>query len=121
MRFYRSMDGGIGSIVIIVVVHILSLAIEVGRALVLVGSSIVLVSGENLSNIATRVLVELLVIAKYYDGDIDRAEDGKLMCLLKKTTFALEKCDRAVSIILDGLDLNLSSPHRGDARILWKV
>lgn len=49
----------------------------------------VLVSGENLSNIATGVLVKLLVVAKYYDGDIDGAEDGKLMCLLEKTTFAL--------------------------------
>jgi hypothetical protein len=28
---------------------------------------------------------------------------------------------RAVSVILDGLDLNLSSTHRGDAWVLWQM
>jgi hypothetical protein len=88
---------------------------------VFVGTPIVLISRQDLSNIATRVFVQLLIISKYYDRDIDRAENRELMRLLEKTTFALEKGYRTISIILDGLDLDLSSPHRGDAPILWKI
>jgi hypothetical protein len=50
-----------------------------------------LISRQDLSNITTRVFVQLLIIAKDYNRDIDRAEDGKLMRLLEKTSFALEK------------------------------
>jgi hypothetical protein len=52
----------------------------------------VVVSGENLANVATRVFVQLLIVAKDYDCDIDGTEDGELMRLLEKTPFALEKC-----------------------------
>lgn len=51
----------------------------------------VLISRQDLSNIATRVFVQLLIISKYYDGDIDRAENGELMRLLEETTLALKK------------------------------
>lgn len=84
-------------------------------------TSIVLISRQDLSNIATRVFVQLLIISKYYDGDIDRAENGELMRLLEETTLALKKGYRTISIIFDSLDLDLSSPHRGDAPILRKI
>jgi hypothetical protein len=54
-------------------------------------TSIVLVSGQDLSNITTRVFVQLLIIPKYYDRNIDRAENGELMRLLEQATFALEE------------------------------
>jgi hypothetical protein len=50
-----------------------------------------LVSCQDLSNITTRVFVQLLIIAKDYDGDIDGTEDGKLMRLLEQATFALKE------------------------------
>jgi len=50
-----------------------------------------LVSCQDLSNITTRVFVQLLIIAKDYDRDIDRTEDGELMRLLEQATFALKK------------------------------
>lgn len=33
------------------------------------------------------------------------------MRLLEETAFSLEKCDRAIPVILDRLDFNLSSTH----------
>ena len=50
-----------------------------------------MVSCQDLSNITTRVFVQLLVIAKDYDRDIDGTENGKLMRLLEQATFALEE------------------------------
>lgn len=84
MRHARSI------IVVIIIVH-LSLPTEIRGALMFVGTSIVLISRQDLSNITTRVFVQLLVISKDYDGDIDRAENRKLMCLLEKTPFALKE------------------------------
>lgn len=86
-----------------------------------VRSSIVLVSSQDLSYITTRVFVQLLVITKYYNRDINRAENGELMCLFEQSTFALEECYRTISVILDRLDLDLSSPHDGDAPSLRKI
>ncbi len=43
-------------------------------------------------HIGRRVLVELLVITKDEDGDIDRAKHGELMSLLEETAFALQEC-----------------------------
>lgn len=96
-----------------------------------------MVSRQDLSDITTRVFVQLLVVPKDYNRDIDRTQDGELMCLLEQSSFALEKrsiddqrtlCSgtvvylhRTVSIILDSFDFDLSSPHRGDARILRKI
>ena len=51
----------------------------------------VLISGQDLSNITTRVFVQLLIITKDYDGDIDGAENGELMRLLEQAAFALEE------------------------------
>jgi hypothetical protein len=50
-----------------------------------------LISSQDLSNITTRVFVQLLVISKDYDRDIDRAENGELMRLLEQAAFALEE------------------------------
>jgi hypothetical protein len=50
-----------------------------------------LVSRQDLSNVTTRIFVQLLIISKDYDRDIDRAENGKLMRLLEQATFALEE------------------------------
>lgn len=50
-----------------------------------------MVSGQDLSNVGTRVLVQFLVISKDNNGDVDGAEDGQLMCLLEQTAFALEE------------------------------
>jgi hypothetical protein len=51
----------------------------------------ILISSQDLSNITTRVFVQLLIISKDYDGDIDRAENGELMRLLEQAAFALEE------------------------------
>lgn len=75
-------------IIVIIIVH-LSLPTEVRRALVFTGSSIIIVSRQDFSDITTRILVQLLIVPKDYDRDIDGAEDGKLMRLLEQTTFAL--------------------------------
>jgi hypothetical protein len=122
LRLHRTVTRRTRSIIVIVVVVAAQLlAVEIGGSFVLVGPSIILVSAQDLANIATRVFIQLLIISKYYDRDIDGAKNGKLMRLLEQTTFALQKSYGAVSIILDGLDLNLSSPHCGDAPILRKV
>jgi hypothetical protein len=59
-----------------------------------------LISRQNLSYITTRVFVQLLVIAKYDDRDIDGAEDGQLMRLLEQTAFALEESSVDVSKLI---------------------
>jgi hypothetical protein len=96
-------------ILIVIIIHIFPLARKVRGSLVFVGSSIlkkvtsamfrrcarvgtyVVVSGQDLSNVGTRVLVQFLVISKDNNGDVDGAEDGQLMCLLEQTAFALEE------------------------------
>lgn len=45
------------------------------------------------------------------DGDIDRAEHGKLMRLLEQSTFALEKGDAAIAVVANRLDGNFSATH----------
>lgn len=50
-----------------------------------------MVSCQDLCNITTRVFVQLLIIAKDYDCDIDGTEDGELMRLLEQATFALKE------------------------------
>ena len=51
----------------------------------------ILISSQDLPNITTRVFVQLLIISKDYDRDIDRAENGELMRLLEQAAFALEE------------------------------
>jgi hypothetical protein len=91
LGFDRAMMGCTRSIVIVVIVIHLSLPAEVRGALVFVGSSIVLISSQDLPNITTRVFIQLLIISKDYDRDIDRAENGELMRLLEQAAFALEE------------------------------
>ena len=50
-----------------------------------------MISSQDLSNITTRVFVQLLIISKDYDRDIDRAENRELMRLLEQAAFALEE------------------------------
>jgi hypothetical protein len=50
-----------------------------------------LISGEYLSNIAARVFVQLFVIAKYNNCNVNRAKYGKLVGLLEQAAFALEE------------------------------
>jgi hypothetical protein len=77
-------------LVIIIVIH-LSLPTEVPRALMFVCTAIILVSRQDLPNVTTRVFVQLLIISKDYDCDIDRAENRELMRLLEQAAFALEE------------------------------
>lgn len=83
--------GGTRSIIVVIVIIHLSLPTEVRGTLVFIGSSIILISSQDLSNITTRVFVQLLIITKDYDSDIDRAENGELMRLLEQAAFALEE------------------------------
>jgi hypothetical protein len=89
--FNRSMMGHSGPVIIVVVVHILSLPAEISRTFMLVCSSIlkpiscdqgrhgdatyILISCQDLSNITARVLIQLLIIAKDNDCDVDRTKD----------------------------------------------
>jgi hypothetical protein len=50
-----------------------------------------LVSVQDLSNITTRIFVQLLIIAKDYDRDINGTENGELMRLLEQAAFALKE------------------------------
>jgi hypothetical protein len=58
----------------------------------------ILIPRQDLPNITTRVFVQFLVVAKDYNRDIDRAENGKLMRLLEKTSFALEESPVALHV-----------------------
>src|SRR4051794_7376487 len=51
----------------------------------------VLVPCDEIAHVRRRVLVELLIIAKDEDGNIDGAEDGQLMRLLEQATLSFEK------------------------------
>ena len=46
---------------------------------------------KDLSNIRGRIFVQLLVVAKYYDCDVDGAEDGNLMSLLEQPSLTLQE------------------------------
>lgn len=95
--------------VLVLVLVVICAAVEVGGALVLVGAAVlfsvsvwdfvVRSEGETHIGIATqdgahfarRVFKELLVVAENNDGNIYRAEHGKLMSLLEETAFAFQK------------------------------
>lgn len=51
----------------------------------------ILVSPDRLVDVTGGELVQLLVVAKDDDGDIDGAEDGQLVGLFEKTALALEE------------------------------
>jgi hypothetical protein len=50
-----------------------------------------LVPRNQIAHICRGVLVQLLVVAENEDGDVDRAENGKLVSLLEETTLALQE------------------------------
>jgi len=96
---------------------------EVRRPFVFMRAAIVLEPSHNLVDVRGRVLVQLLIVPEDDDGDVDRAEDGKLVRFLEQTAFALEEghgsdrsqseccawsCDDIVPVpvISDGLDLS---------------
>src|ERR1700759_3434297 len=58
-----------------------------------------------------RILVELVVLAKNNDSDIDRGQDRQLMGLFEQTTLTFQEGDGAVAIILDSLDLDFTATH----------
>lgn len=74
----------------------------------------VCVSGDEFSHVARRVLVELLVLAKDEDGDIDRAEDGELMRLLEETTLALKERAIVVDQLVSRRAADVGSMHLDD-------
>ena len=55
------------------------------------GFSYKVVTLQNFTNITGRVLIQLLVVPKYDDCNINGAKNGELMRLLKEATFALQK------------------------------
>jgi hypothetical protein len=85
--------------------------VEVSGTFVFAWATVILISVNKFSHIRWRIFVELLVVTKDEDGDIDGAENGKLVSLLEKTTLSLQKGDRAIPVIFDRFDLNLSSSH----------
>ena len=50
-----------------------------------------MIAANRLVDVARGELVQLLVVAKDDDGDVDGAEHRKLMRLLEQAAFALEK------------------------------
>lgn len=42
-------------------------------------------------DVARRELVKLLVLPKDDNGNLDRTEDGQLICLLEQSTFAFQE------------------------------
>ena len=58
----------------------------------------ILIPRQDLPNITTGVFVQFLVVAEDYNRDIDRAENGKLMRLFEKTSFALEESPVALHV-----------------------
>lgn len=100
-----------GSAIVLLLFVLIIAAVEVGGTLVFVGAAVVLVSGDEVSHVARGVLVQLLVVSKNKDGDIDRTENGELVSLFEQATLSFQKGDRTIPVILDGFNLNLSSPH----------
>jgi hypothetical protein len=78
-------------LVLVILVVQVRLVIVLGPFM-FVGTAIILITADNLVNVARGELVQLLIVAKYDDGDVDRAKHGKLMRLLEKTALALQKC-----------------------------
>lgn len=58
----------------------------------------VLVSTDGLIDVTRGEFIQLLIVTKNDDCDIDRAEDGKLMGLFEETAFSLEKGAKAAGL-----------------------
>lgn len=66
---------------------------EVLRALMFMCAAIVLEAAHDLVDVGGRVFVQLLIMAKDHNRDVDGAEDGELVRLLEQAAFALEEGD----------------------------
>jgi hypothetical protein len=77
-------------------------------------SSILIPSKEIWQVLSGAVFEKLIVVTEDDDSDVYTSEHTELMRLLEKTSFALKKCDAPISIILNGLYLNLATTHGGD-------
>lgn len=98
-------------IIFIIIVRACMLIRKVLWSLVFVRAAIVLEPPDYIVDIRRRVFVQLLVVAKDDDGDIDGAEDGEFVRLLEETAFALEEGDAAVAVVADRFNLDLTSAH----------
>ena len=77
--------------VALIVLVVIRATVEVRGPFVLVWPAMIGVSCDQLSHVAGRVLVQLLVLAKDEDGDIHRAKHRELVRLLEKTALALQE------------------------------
>lgn len=59
--------------------------------LLTIGKTHVLVPRDQVAHVGRRVLVQLLVITKDEDGNVDGAEHGELVRLLEQATLALQE------------------------------
>lgn len=71
------------SITVLIVVVVVSAAVKVGRAFVLVRTAVILVLGDEMLHVCRGVFIQLLVVAKDEDSNIDGAQDGELVGLLE--------------------------------------
>lgn len=56
-------------------------------------------------------LKQLPSAAEHNDGDLGRAEDTELVCLLEQAVFALEERHAPVAVVRDGRDRDLAATH----------
>ena len=84
-------------LVIVVLVSTGTLVRKIRRPFVLVCAAIVLEATNDLVDVRRRVFIQLLVVAKDNDGDVDGAEDGELVCLLEQAALALQEGDGSVA------------------------
>lgn len=61
----------------------------------------ILISPDGFVDVAGRELVQLLIVAEDYHGNVDGAEDGELVRLLEQATLALEKGAIGVAGLVD--------------------
>jgi len=83
----------IPAVLVVIIVVPTALLCIILRSFMFVCAAVILEAADGLVDVAGGVLVELLVVAKDYDCDVDLTQDGKLVRLLEKTAFALEEGD----------------------------
>jgi hypothetical protein len=110
LRLHAFMSTRRGAVAVLFLVIIIS-TVEIGGTFVLLRTTVILISGNKITHVCRRVLVQLLIVAEDENGNIDGAQDGKLVCLLEQAALTLKECDRTIAVILDGLDFDLSATH----------
>lgn len=112
----------LGVVVIFIVLAVfLLLALEVLGSLVLVNGAGLVIAIQYIANVAGAELVQFLVLVDDDDCDLDVAQDAQLVGFLEESTFAFQKGDRAIAVILDGLNCYFSSPHDQNSRRSYEV